>query len=305
VQPGLVVEDAEIRPRRLAGSTGGVHGRVTHASEDIVIKPADLSQPFEDVLYEKEGHVARMTINRPDRGNALTRDMHSRIRAIWEDVRDDPDVRCVIITGAGTRHFSTGADMGDIAESGRAHDSDGPLTEEVRWSPIHNRVWKPVIVAVNGLVAGGGLHFVVDADIVVAAESAAFVDTHVNVGMVGGIENIGLAKRLPLGTALRMTLQGRNFRLSARRAHELGLVDELVAPEDLIPTADAIAADIVGNSPHATSLSKQAIWAAHEMGYHQAMEYGWALVRMHWNHPDLTEGARAFAEKRAPRWTTG
>ncbi|HEY7045451.1 MAG TPA: enoyl-CoA hydratase-related protein, partial [Nocardioidaceae bacterium] len=186
-----------------------------------------------------------------------------------------------------------------------AHDSDGPLTEEVFWSPIHNRVWKPVIVAVNGLVAGGGLHFVVDADIVVAAESAAFVDTHVNVGMVGAIENIGLAKRLPLGTALRMTLQGRNFRLPARRAYELGLVDELVAPEDLLATADTIAADIVGNSPHATSLSKQAIWAAQEMGYHQAMEYGWALARMHWSHPDLAEGARAFAEKRAPQWTTG
>jgi E-phenylitaconyl-CoA hydratase len=91
-------------------------------------------------------------------------------------------------------------------------------------------------------------------------------------------------------------------RLLAKRAYELGLVDELVAREELLPTAAAIAADIVKNSPHATQLSKQALWAAQEMGYSHAMEYGWALLRMHWGHPDLTEAPRAFAEKRGPDW---
>jgi enoyl-CoA hydratase/carnithine racemase len=100
-----------------------------------------------------------------------------------------------------------------------------------------------------------------------------------------------------------MTLQGRNYRLPAKRAYELGLVDELVAREDLMSTAEAIAADIVKNSPHATQLSKQAIWAGQEMGYHHAMEYGWALLRMHWGHPDFTEGPKAFAEKREPKWS--
>jgi enoyl-CoA hydratase/carnithine racemase len=112
---------------------------------------------------------------------------------------------------------------------------------------------------VNGLVNGAGLHMVVDADTIVAVETAAFMDTHVNVGMVGAIENIGRTKRLPLGTALRMTLQGRAYRLSARRAHELGLVYELVAPEELMATAEAIAADAQKKSPHATQLSKQAL----------------------------------------------
>jgi E-phenylitaconyl-CoA hydratase len=82
----------------------------------------------------------------------------------------------------------------------------------------------------------------------------------------------------------------------------LGLVDELVAPGELMAAAEAIAADIVKNSPHATQLSKQAIWAGQELGYHAAMEYGWALLRMHWGHPDFQEGPRAFAEKREPRW---
>ena len=144
------------------------------------------------------------------------------------------------------------------------------------WSPRQNRVWKPTVVAVNGTVAGGGFHFVVDSDIVVAAEHVTFVDTHVNVGMVGAIENIGLAKRLPLGTALRMTLVGRDFRLTAQRAYQLGLVDELVAKEDLMSTADTIARQIAKNSPAAVSLSMQAIWASLEMSYAQAMEFGWA-----------------------------
>jgi enoyl-CoA hydratase/carnithine racemase len=267
-----------------------------------MIPPADLSEPFDQILYEKDGHLARITLNRPDRGNAMNGDMHSRIRAIWEDVRDDPAIRCAIITAAGERHFSTGADVGNVASSGRVSSSDGPMSDEVFWSPRQNRVWKPVICAVNGLVAGGGLHMVVDSDIVVAVETAAFMDTHVNVGMVGAIENIGLSRRLPIGTALRMTLQGRNYRLPAKRAYELGLVDELVAPGELMATAEAIAADIVKNSPHATQLSKQAIWAGQEMAYHHAMEYGWALLRMHWGHPDFKEGPRAFAEKREPQW---
>jgi len=177
------------------------------------------------------------------------------------------------------------------------------LTSSFFWSPYQNRVWKPVICTVNGLCVGGGLHFVVDADVVVASANASFLDAHVNVGMVGAVENIGLARRLPLGTALRMTLQGRDFRLGARRAHELGMVDELVeTPAEVLPAALAIAASMAKNSPRAMALSKQAVWGSLERGYRQALEHGWSLVRGHWSHPDFTEGGRAFAEKREPVW---
>lgn len=267
-----------------------------------MITAADLSQPFDDILYRKADHIAYITLNRPDHGNALTGDMQAYIQAVWQDIKTDTDVRCVIITGAGERHFSTGADVGNVAASGRVSASDGPMSNEVRWSSHQNHVWKPVIAAVNGLCNGGGLHTVVDADIIVAAENATFMDTHVNVGMVGAIENIGLAKRLPLGQALRMTLQGKSYRLSARRAYELGMVDEIVPLDELMPTAEAIAREIVKNSPHAVSLSKQAIWSSVEMGYRNAMEYGWALLRMHWGHPDFKEGPKAFAERREPVW---
>jgi enoyl-CoA hydratase/carnithine racemase len=217
-------------------------------------------------------------------------------------VRDDPAIRVAVVTGAGERHFCTGFDVGSEAGDETVF-ADRPLAEAVHWSPLQNAVWKPVLCAVNGLCVGGGLHFVVDADVVLASENAAFLDAHVNVGMVGALENIGLARRLPLGTALRMTLTGRDYRLPARRAWELGLVDELVpTPADLAPLAAAIADAMKRNSPQAMALSKQALWGALERGYGAALEHGWALVRRHWSHPDFREGQRAFAERRAPRW---
>jgi enoyl-CoA hydratase/carnithine racemase len=173
----------------------------------------------------------------------------------------------------------------------------------VHWSPYQNQVWKPVICAVQGLCVGGGLHFVVDSDLVIASENAAFMDSHVNVGMVGALENLGLARRLPLGTALRMTLLGRHYRLSAARAHQLGLVDELVAtPAAVLPAALEMAGAMLANSPQAMALSKQAVWGGLERGYREALESAWALLRRHWSHPDFREGPRAFVEKREPRW---
>jgi enoyl-CoA hydratase/carnithine racemase len=264
----------------------------------------DLAGPLPGLRYEKADGVAWITLDRPARGNALTAAMQPVVRAIWCDVRDDPAVRVAVVTASGERHFCTGFDVG--SEDGGGGDTvftDRPIAEAVHWSPHVHRVWKPVLAAVNGLCVGGGLHFVVDADIVVASENAAFLDAHVNVGMVGGVENVGLAKRLPLGTALRMTLLGRDYRLPARRAYELGLVDELVAtPADLRPAVERMTAAIRRSSPAALARSKQAVWESLERGYTDALEHGWSLVRRHWRHPDFREGGRAFAEKREPRW---
>ena len=265
----------------------------------------DVNQPMDGVRYEKEGGIATITLNRPDRGNALTPQMQPMLRAIWADVRDNPDVRVAIITAAGERHFCTGFDVAE-ADSDEAADDvfvDKPFRESVYWSPYQNDVYKPVICVVNGTCVGGGHHFVVDADIIVAAQSAKFIDSHVNVGMVGAIENIGLAKRLPLGTALRMTLQGSSYRLTAERAYQLGMVDELAeTPEKALDAAREIAAQMLKNSPQAMALSKRAIWGSLEKGYEQAMSEGWDLLRSHWSHPDFEEGPRAFAEKREPEW---
>jgi len=262
----------------------------------------DLAKPLEGLRYEKEGGVATITLDRPDKGNSLTKKMEQILRAIWSDVREDETIRVAIFASSGERHFSTGFDVTSVDETG-AVANNLPLEQDVFWSPRHNGVWKPVICAVNGLAVGAGLHFVVDADVVIASENAAFMDTHVNVGMVGALENVGLARRLPLGAALRMTLMGRDYRMPARRAYELGLVDELVAtPRDLLPLAQTMAHAMLENSPQAMALSKQAVWGAMERGYTEALQYAWALLRIHWSHPDFLEGPRAFAEKRKPRW---
>ena len=265
----------------------------------------DLTGPLEGLIYERKNHIAYITLDRPDRGNALHASQVEPMKAIWKEVRDDPWIRCAIITATGERHFCTGADVGAVASRGGVAAGQGTLAEEVHWSPRQNSVWKPVICAVNGTVASAGLHFVVDSDIVVSVNTAKFIDTHVNVGMIGAIENIGLAKRMPLGSALRMTLCGKAYRMPAERAYQLGLVDELTEPEDLMSTAEEIAGQICANSPRAVSLSQQAIWSSVELGYRDSLEYGWALVRLHWGHPDFLEGPKAFVEGRDPIWYTG
>jgi enoyl-CoA hydratase/carnithine racemase len=232
----------------------------------------------------------------------MTPEMHRGMRAIWTDVRLDPDVRVAIVTGAGDRHFSTGADVGRVAATGRVSQRSGPIHAELFWSPAQNHVTKPVICAVNGACVGGGLHFVADSDIVLAVPEARFYDTHVNVGMVGGVENTALAYRLPIGTVMMMTLLGREYQLTADRAYELGLVDRIVPRASLRAEAEAMACIIAAQSPTAVSRSKQAIWNGKEQGYSAAAEYAWALVRMHWGHPDFVEGPRAFAEQRDPEW---
>jgi enoyl-CoA hydratase/carnithine racemase len=263
----------------------------------------DLTKPLTGLRYAKRDGVATITLDRPERGNALLPAMQPIIRAIWRDVNEDAAVRVAVVTAAGEKHFCTGFDVGSDDAGDETVFADRPLADAVHWSPYQNRVWKPVLCAVNGLCVGGGLHFVVDADIVLASENAAFMDTHVNVGMVGALENIGLAKRLPLGAALRMTLLGRHYRMPARRAYELGLVDELVAtPGDLPAAVDAMVQAILRNSPQAMLRSKQAVWGSLERGYGEALEHGWGLLRGHWKHPDFAEGSRAFAEKRDPRW---
>jgi E-phenylitaconyl-CoA hydratase len=278
--------------------------------ERSILYPMSMTEVFEVVAglgvpglgVERQGSIAILRLDRPDKGNSLTSEMHTEIRRVWSWIRADPDIRATIITGSGDRHFCTGTDVSAVAERGTTNAADAPLEESVFWSSRQNRVWKPTICAVNGIAAGGGLHFVVDSDVVVAADTASFLDTHVNVGMVGAVENIGLMQRLPLGTVLRMTLQGKSYRLNAERAYQLGLVDELVAPESLFDTAMTIAKEISRNSPEAVARSMEALWSSLGVPYDDALEHGWSLARGHWGHPDFVEGPRAFVERRAPNW---
>jgi E-phenylitaconyl-CoA hydratase len=259
---------------------------------------------FETILYETQDRVATITLNRPQRHNAITLTMAQELRRAWEAVTRDPGVVCAILTGAGDRALCTGIDVSDVA-SGSYASTGGVDRSESPWfrlTAVQNRCWKPVVTAVNGMACGGGLHFVADSDLVVCSETATFFDTHVKVGLVAGLEPVGLARRLPLEAVLRMALLGGSERLDARRALALGLVGEVVPPDRLMPRAVELAARIAEHSPTALARSKRAIWQSLDVGLDEAIDRTWSIIREHQEHPDFVEGSRAFVEKRKPRW---
>jgi enoyl-CoA hydratase/carnithine racemase len=255
---------------------------------------------FETIRLEKSDGVAVLTLNRPERHNAIDYRMWDELPLAWADIDGDPDVVAVIVTGAGEKAFCTGIDVVSMNERGRPPGA-GELSG-LRFTAIQNRCWKPVITAVNGMAVGGGLHFVADSDIIICSENATFFDTHVKVGLVAGLEPVGLARRIPLEAALRMALVGGSERMSAERARELGLVSEIVPLPNLMTRAREIADMIRVHSPAALARTKRAIWESLDMGLDDALKHAWSILREHSASPDAREGTRAFAEKRAPKW---
>jgi E-phenylitaconyl-CoA hydratase len=256
---------------------------------------------FKTILYEEREHIALLTLNRPQRLNAIDRVMAEELPIAWEDAKADPNVRAVVVTGQGERAFSTGYDLGDIAAGKVSADDPGPL-KELRFTARHNRCLKPVLTAVNGIACGGGLHFVADTDICIASENATFFDSHVSVGTVAGLEPIGLSRRVAFGAVVRMALLGGGERMSAKRAKELGLLSEVVPLDRLLSRALELAHLIASASPTAVMRTKRILWESLDVGLMKAHERAWPLLLQHMHHPDTREGARAFAEKRAPRW---
>jgi enoyl-CoA hydratase/carnithine racemase len=260
---------------------------------------------FETLLCDKTDGVATLTLNRPERINSFNVTMARELRRFWQEVKADPDVVCVIVTGAGERAFCTGVDVTETAEGATETQASAPFEESPfgHLTAIHNRCWKPVITALNGIVAGGGLHFVADSDLVLAAEHASLLDTHVKVGRVAGLEPVGLARRIPLEAVLRLALLGGSERMSAQEALRLGLVGEVLPAAQLLPRARELAAKIAQHSPAALMRSKQAIWESLDVGLHQGLARAWEIIGHHEPHPDVMEGAKAFVEKRKPKWS--
>ena len=256
---------------------------------------------FETLTYEVKDGVARVELNRPHRLNAVNSVMSRELPLMWRAFDKDPSAIVAIVTGAGEKAFCTGADLGDLPQM--ITDTAGlPSIDSIRWTPLQNNVWKPVICAVNGAVVGGGLHFVADCDIILASEHATFSDTHVNVGLVSALEPIALARRMPMGAVLRMALVGGSEKLSATDARMLGMVSELCSSGALMERACELADRIKRNSPSAMARTKRAIWNAKETGLHEALARGWDVIVAHNQTHDFAEGVKAFTEKSAPQW---
>jgi enoyl-CoA hydratase/carnithine racemase len=257
-----------------------------------------MSAKFDTLSYQVNDGVAWITIDREPARNAINSVMGRELPMIWEQFKADATAHVGIVTGRGTKAFCTGADLTDLPIPKNHSES----LQSIRWSSRHNEVWKPVIAAVNGMVIGGGLHFVADADIVLAADSATLFDTHVAVGLVAGLEPVSLCRRMPLGAVLKMALVGGVERMSAAEALRLGMVDEVLPADRLLDRAFALAKIIGRHSPAALARTKQAIWQAQEMSLHAGLENAYQLIVEQGKHPDFKEGGRAFLERRAPRW---
>jgi enoyl-CoA hydratase len=218
--------------------------------------PETESRPFETLRLERRGPVGWLVFDRPDAGNAMDARMMDELEQAWHTL---------VNTGAGDA-FQTGLDLAQLARDPEALREQSRRTKrfELRFTAWHNDVWKPVIAAVNGVCAGGGLHFVADADIVIASTRASFVDPHVSVGQATVYETIALAKKSPMEAVLRMAFVGRHERLSAARAYQLGVCSEVVEPEALEQSAQALGETIARNSPEALARTKRALWNALE-----------------------------------------
>jgi enoyl-CoA hydratase len=226
---------------------------------------------YETLRVDRTGPVGWLVFDRPDASNAMDARMMTELEAAWRELDDDPDVRVIVNTGEG-RAFQTGLDVVQLSKDRVALREQSRRTKhfELRLTAWHNDVWKPVIAAVNGVCAGGGLHFVADADIVIASRDASFVDPHVSVGQVSAYETIALTKKSPMEAILRMALTGAQERMSASRAYEVGICSQVVEPMQLRTEALALGEKIACNSPAAMAATKRALWGALETGLTEA-----------------------------------
>ncbi len=248
-----------------------------------------------------DGHVARVTIDRPHVLNALNRPAHDALSAVWDRLRDTPVVRVAVLTGAGSRAFCAGTDIKDAADArGLDYQISGPVLGAGGLS-LRRDLFIPLIAAVNGLALGSGFELALACDLIVAAEHAEFGFPEPRVGMMAldGAMTL-LLRQTPLKHAMGLLLTGR--RISARDAQAFGLVNEVVAAADLGPAVDRWVADILKCAPLAVGATKQFAVQSRDLPEWAAPRWLPRRVVEAMASEDAQEGLRAFREKRPPDW---
>jgi enoyl-CoA hydratase/carnithine racemase len=258
---------------------------------------------YDHAIYNKRDHVAYVTLNRPERLNALDNHSHHELIEIFDDFAANPDLWVAIITGAGDRAFCAGNDLKATAEASAAGRQR--VDSESRFGAITKGYAcpKPLIAAVNGVAAGGGFEIALACDIVIAADTARFGLPEPRVGLIAGAGGIHrLARQIPLKQAMGMLLTGRL--VSAQEGHRLGFVNEVVRAAELMAVAERWASEILECSPLLLQLTKEAVKDGLGVSVEDAMALDWVerIPRL-LTSSDYVEGPRAFAEKRKPVWT--
>jgi len=254
---------------------------------------------FGTIRYESgPDRVATITLNRPEVLNAFDRQMCEEVRAAWRMVKDDPEVNAVVLRAEGDRAFCAGLDVkkpygqpDDVWN----HEDPGELL-----SPKWQKVWKPVVCAVQGICTAGAFYFLNEADIVICSTDATFFDSHVSNGMVSALEPVGLMRRVGLAQTLRMALSGNDERVTATTAVQIGLVTEVVERAFLWSRAQEIAAAIAAKPSAATQGTVRAIWESLDRPYRAAMEQGLIYTRLG-NPLGMAEAAERPPPRPEPR----
>jgi enoyl-CoA hydratase/carnithine racemase len=255
---------------------------------------------LENVLYEKKGPIAYVTINRPKVLNALNAKTISELRSAFEDARDDSEVRGVVFTGAGDKSFAAGADISEMA-------NDTPLTAEEKTrsgqalTDLIENLGKPVIAAVNGFALGGGCELAMASTIRIAAETARFGQPEVKIGIMPGY---GGTQRLPRlvgkGRALQLILSGEI--ISAQEAYRIGLVNEVVPAASLLARAEAILNQFISSAPVGVKYSIEAVNKGLDMSLAEGLLLEASLFAICAGTEDKKEGTSAFLAKRTPQF---
>ena len=255
---------------------------------------------LENILFEKKNAIAYVTVHRPKVLNALNMATMDELRATFHEIKNDASVRVVILTGAGEKAFIAGADIGELAQNDAVTAKEYTHRGQSVLNLIEN-LGKPVIACVNGFALGGGCEIAMACTMRLASENAKLGQPEVKLGIIPGY---GGTQRLPrlVGKGIAMQLLLTGEMISAQEAHRIGLVNEVTAPADLVPRAEAIAQKIIANGPLAVQYTMEAVNKGMETTLAEGLYMEAVLFGMASATEDKKEGTSAFLEKRGPQF---
>jgi enoyl-CoA hydratase/carnithine racemase len=267
---------------------------------------------YETLLVSKDDGVAWVSLNRPEVRNAINSVMQRELRDVWDDIRHDNDVRCVVLTSEGDA-FCTGIDRGEVmtednADSIAEGNYPGYPTPWVYDDPGRDigpkkrDCWKPVIAAVQGMACGGAFYLLGETEFIIASDDAMFFDPHVTYGMTAAFEPIQMLSKMPFPEIMRMSLLGADERMSAERAREIGLVTEVV-PRDELRERAGWAARVIADSPALVIQGTvRALWTGLEVSRSQGIELASLYTRIGSDAEAFKAGSRRFESGKRPKW---